>query len=310
MKTKIAICAVMAAVIITLIATLSPIFNVQNDSETLDIFIIDGQSNAAYTNVEGSVNLDVVNPSLGEPSQKLYYYGNTTRPTTYTDSDKNYSMRPIYSNGSYIIGGLVAPFAYYLSQSQHRDILVLDVGISAQSISNLIPGSTGGDWKVKIINEALGSISGYDHINMIGWSWLQGESDTTMAVNTYIDYFNQLEDFYKSINCPNCYIVKTRSAYGGNATIAQSMLILSDPNIHLGTDITETFTGTPLMLDGLHYSQEARIMIAEAVVKVIPIYNFGEWGGGKQVLAAIPVLIIIALIVAVAALIIKKGNEQ
>lgn len=288
---------VMTIVIIVLITAFTPLFHVQSDNETLDVFIIDGQSNAAYKNENGSVDLTTVNADLGTPSNKLYYYGNSTRPTMYNESDTNYAIRSIYTNGSYVVGGLVAPFAYYLSESQDRDILILDVGISAQSISNLVPGSTGGDWKINIISDALDSITGYDHINMLGWAWLQGESDRTMAVATYTGYFNELESYYASIKCPNCYIVKTRESVGGNATIAQAQLIASNPNVHLGTDITDTFTGTSYMLDNLHYSQAARILIAESVTEVIPIEHYGNNNTINTILGIIPIIIVCAVIV-------------
>lgn len=284
------------AVVVILIGSLVPLYDLQSDSETLDVFIIDGQSNAAYLNETGSVDLDVVNSTLGTPDHDLYYYGNSTRPTMFSDSDTDYQIRSIYSSGEYVVGGLVAPFAYYLSESQGRDILVLDVGISAQSITNLVPGSTGGDWKVDVIADALDAVSGYDHINMIGWTWLQGESDTSMAVSTYKSYFLDLEDYYKSIGCPNCYIVKTRDAYGGNATIAQTQLIASNAYIHLGTDMTEEFTGTDYMIDNLHYTQAARILIAEAVSEVIPVKSYGDWDSVNPLMAAIPMVLIIAVL--------------
>ena len=291
---------VLASVVVILLASFSPIFQIQGDEDTLDVFIIDGQSNAAYVNEVGSVDLDVVNDTLGTPDRSLFYYGSSIRPTMYSDSNTDYSIRPIYSDGEYKVGGLVAPFAYYLSEAQNRDVLVLDVGISAQSIVNLVPGSVGGNWKTKVISDALSSITGYDHVNLVGWAWLQGESDKTMAVNTYTGYFNDLEDYYSSIGCPNCYIVKTREAYGGNATIAQENLIATNPNIHLGTDITDTFTGTDYMLDNLHYSQAARIIIADKVVEVIPVENYGNWDSVNPILAAIPVVIILAMVVGVA----------
>lgn len=292
---------VLAAVVVILLASFSPIFQIQGDEDTLDVFIIDGQSNAAYVNQPGSVDVDVVNDTLGSPDRSLFYYGNSTRPTMYNESDTNYAIRPIYADGEYKVGGLVAPFAYYLSEAQDRDVLVLDVGISAQSIVNLVPGSVGGNWKTKVISDALSSITGYDHVNLVGWAWLQGESDKTMAVSTYTGYFNDLEDYYSSIGCPNCYIVKTRAIAGGNATIAQANLIASNPNIHLGTDITDTFTGTDYMIDGLHYSQAARIIIAEKVVEVIPVENYGNWDSVNPILAVIPVVIILAMVVGVAA---------
>lgn len=287
----------MITVIIILLASFLPLYHVRSDSSTLDVFIIDGQSNAAYVNQPESVDLTVVNDELGAPSHNLYYFGTSYRPTMFHDTITDYTIRPIYSDGSYVVGGLVAPFAYYLSEHQHRDVLVLDVGISAQSINNLVPGSVGGNWKMKVIADALDSISGYDTVNMIGWTWLQGESDTTMAVATYTNYFTDLEAYYASIDCSQCYIVKTREAYGGNATIAQAEIIESNPNVHLGTDITDTFTGTDYMIDNLHYTQAARILIADAVCDSIPIEYYGDFETANILLAAIPVVIICTVLV-------------
>ena len=296
----------MATIIVVLLASFAPLYHVRSDSDTLDVFVIDGQSNAAYANEPGSVDLTVVNSELGAPHHKLYYYGNTQRPTMYGQADTNYAIHPIYANGTYLVGGLVAPFAYYLSENQGRDILVLDVGVSGQSIANLVPGSVYGNWKMNILTAALGSISGYEHINLLGWAWLQGEADPTMAVSTYTAYFNDLEAYYASIGCPDCYIVKTREMYGGNATIAQANLIASNSHIHLGTDITDTFTGTAYMLDDVHYSQAARVIIAESVAEVVPIEHYGENGAADKLLAAIPVLIICALLLSIVTIFIRS----
>lgn len=295
---KIVTASVGVVMVVMVLIALMPAYHAPSDNTTLDVFIIDGQSNAAYQNVAGSVDMDVVNNSLGVPDHKLYYYGSEYRPTMYSDTVTTYAIHPLYTT-EYVMGGLVAPFAYYLSESQNRDILVLDVGISAQSISNLVPDSVGGEWKIKIVKDALNSISGYADINLIGWCWLQGESDINMPVATYKAYFNDLENWYKSIGCENCYIVKTREQYGGNATIAQAQLIQSNPNIHLGTDITDTFTGTSYMLDNLHYDQAARILIAESVTENIPIKVYGNWETVDMLISIIPLILISGVLIAI-----------
>jgi len=300
--------AILAVVGIVLLSAFIPLYHAPSDNNTLDVFIIDGQSNAAYSNVAGSVNLDVVNADLPTPSYNIYYYGNQTRPTMYNESDTNYGIHPIYSDGAYVVGGLVAPFAYYLSEKQQRDVMIINVGISAQSISNLVPGSIGGNWKMNIITNALDSVDNYPNINLIGWAWLQGESDINMPIATYTAYFNDLEDYYKSIDCPNGYIVKTREQYGGNATIAQNNIIATNPNIHLGTDITDTFTGTDYMLDDLHYNQAARIIIAENVVLNIPAVHYGDNNTVNTVIGLIPVLLIAGFIVGIVGMIVIRRD--
>lgn len=299
----------MVAVVTILIASFSPYFHVPDDEDTIDVLIIDGQSNAAYQTVAGTVNIGVVNATLGAPSHDAFYYGNSSRPTWYGEADTDYGIHTIYSdNGYYKVGGLVAPFGYYLTQKQDRDVLVIDVGISGQSISNLVPGSVGGNWKIDVIKGALDSITGYDNVNLLGWVWLQGEADTEMQISTYKSYFNDLEEWYSSIGCPNCYIVKTREITGGNATIAQSEIIASDPNVYLGTDITDSFTGTDYMLDNWHYSQAARIIIAEAVTETIPVKSYGDYDAINNILGVVPVILIIALVMGVAALMILKRD--
>ena len=294
--------SVAIAVAVVMLGAFAPSMYITSDGNILDVFIIDGQSNAAYSNVDGSVDLNLVNAELKAPSHDLYYYGTVHRPAMNHDTDVNYGIHRIY-DGSYKVGGLVAPFAYYLSELQGRDILVLDVGISAQSIANLVPGSSGGDWKMAIIADALNEVSGYEKINMLGWTWLQGESDTTMPVDDYIAYFKELQKYYSSIGAKECFIVKTRAQYGGNATLAQDYLIDHDPFVVLGTDVTETFTGTPYMLDNLHYSQAARIIISDKVAEVIPIDHFGDFDTANMYLAAIPTLIILSLILSAAILV-------
>lgn len=289
---------VLAVLIIAVLIPVITAVSAPPSDNVLEVVFIDGQSNGAYSNVAGSVDISLVNSELSEPATNLFYFG-TSVPTSGYASVNDCAIHPMYVDGEYTIGGLDAPLAYYLSEKTEKDVLVINISISAQSITNLVPGSTGGDWGISVVDKALSMITGYDSIKMVGWFWLQGESDKNMSVSTYENYFLKLDRYFNSIKAYDCYIIPVRESVGGNAHIAQINLINSYRTIHDATEIQNDFTlENGLLLDNLHYSQEARILLMEASVNSM---NFNEVNPYNYViLGIIPILIIAIPIVLIA----------
>lgn len=294
--------AIIVVISVLLVSMLSPLFVAicSPPGEMLDVVIIDGQSNGAYSNVGGSVDVSLVNNELSEPSHNIYYFGTASASTSNGMNINSCAIHKIYDNG-YIIGGLEAPLAYYLSEKTGHDVLVLNVSVSAQSITNLIPTSSYGQWGQTVIDKALSLVKDdYDEINMIGWLWLQGESDKNMQVSTYESYFMSLKQYFNSVGAHDSYIIPVRESVGGNAHTAQMNLIHDYPTIHLATEIQNDFTiANGMLLDNLHYSQEARILLMEASVSSISVPDSID-SKYYLLMGLIPMLILILPIIIVA----------
>lgn len=282
-------------IVVLVFSVMIPFYQVQEDSNTLDVVFIDGQSNAAP--YPTTIDLSVMNEELPAPTHNIYYYGTSSSVIYYPGNSWNdYGIYPAYKDGSYVVGSLDGPLAYYLSEKQGRDTLVINLAVSGSKVSELIPGQTKGDWGISVINHAMKEIKGYDHINIIGWIWGQGEWDATTDVDDYKTDFLKIDKYFKSIGAKECWIVKTRG--NGNAVISQNELIEEYPNIHMGTDITDTFTqANGLLVDSVHYSQAGRILVAESLSETIPIKSFDSVI--STIVDFIPILIAVGILLAI-----------
>lgn len=311
--TKITACIISVAVSIVIITSvLIPFCNVGNNSaNVLDVVIIDGQSNAAYRSV---FNAEELNEDYSQyiPTKNLYYYGTALRPVMYGYNLNDCDIHKTYNNG-WKIGGYEPLLSYNLSNRSNHDILIINVGIGAKSIEYLAPTGESGQWAFSVIEDALSKVQGYDNINMLCWIWAQGENDKDMPVDTYKQYFYSLQNSYKAIGANECYIIATRPYYGGNATTAQNELILSDPGVILGTNLSNTFTtGSAYLQYGepIHYSQIGRNVIALELGNIISVSEIQYSNEIKTILTAIPLIVVITLLLGVSVAIFKKINSS
>lgn len=262
------------------------------DPAELDVIIIDGQSNAEYSTNVARTNAGIID--LPSPTHKLMYYGTANYAEHYPGFD-NAEIWEMNRNNQWMIGGLEPYLAYVYSERSGHDVLTINVARGAMSISWLAPSGEGGEYAAEVITDALNKISGYRFVNMVGWVMLQGEHDKTMAVDTYKSYFLELADYFDSIGASQCYIGATREYYGGNATIAQKELSMEYSNIHLVTEISETFTEANGMLvsgDPIHYSQKGRNVMATELANGMGITDHGN----TDLLKVIPVMLLAALL--------------
>lgn len=291
----------------------------QSEDNTLDVVIIDGQSNAQYwgwyTNTICSPTI-VNETGLGAPEHKLYYYGDSTpvyygetyAAATYDTTLESYGIHEMYQDGAWVIGSYGPILAKELSERSGHDVLVIDVGVGAAPISWLSATGPGGVWADKIISDALDKLPENYHIDMLGMVWAQGESDASTAVDTYIDYFYRLyDDFNEKFGLEKVYIIKTRDAYGGNAITAQEQLAEENENIVIATSITDEFTTENgyLKADGIHYTQYGRNVIAEILGESIA---FEEHLDGEyfELMKIIPPIIILGILLGVVATVIRN----
>lgn len=286
-----------AVCIIAITAILLPITNELHSDEvsTIDIILIDGQSNGAYTGITSRCDPEIVNQNLGEPEHKAYFYGTPHYSSRVVNSDTK--IREMYRDGEWAIGGEEPGLAYYLMQKNHRDVLVLNIAKGATGIQELATGETWTNGKA-VIDAALAEIDQmYEAKNFVGWVLIHGEADRNNTVSYYEQYFNILDKNLAKSGFKECYIALPRFVYGLNAYNAMLDLANTNPTVHIATKITDTFTVQNGLLntDNLHYTQLGRLVLAEAVIDSIPANpNYDSDISG--LIQAIPVIVIIGVI--------------
>lgn len=286
---------------ILIVYLVCPIVENPNPSgNTLDVIIIDGQSNAEYNQY-----CDVNKVDLPVPDHKLLYYGTESAVNSYpgTSSTGVYEM---CRDGYWKIGGLEPALAYYYSLQTDHPVLTINVARGAMSISWL--ATDGVDYAKGVIADALGEIHGYK-INFVGWVMLQGEADKTMDVDTYKEYFLQLEDYYMSMGAGDCYIAKTREYWGGNSVTAQEQLCQEFSYIHMATTVSDTFEdGSPYVMPvSIHYTQLGRNVIGEDLGRYIAA---DQEMPGESILSIVPVVLVIAIVLAIAGFAITRKYDD
>lgn len=301
--------------LVLIVTLLIPFSVVKNDTDTLNVIVIDGQSNGAYWSV---CDPEVVQRDYDEvPKHNLYYYGTDTTPIiydngNYDESYKSYDIHSIWDDG-WKIGGYEPILANELSNRSNRDTLVINVAIPGFSVANLEPTGVGGIFGFNAIEDALSKINGYDHINFVGWIWIQGEADKLTPVNAYKYGFQNIENKFSELDFKNCYVVGVRDSYGGNSQIALTEIAETDPNVKFVTDIAETFTEENGLLssgDPIHFSQEGRDVIAKILGDEIPIRSNGETPVIiSNLIGVIPIFVIIGLIVTLVAVLIVRQRR-
>lgn len=265
-------------IIVLLTSLLLPIISdFGEDSKVADVVIIAGQSNAAYReSIPYRVDPNIATREL-PLSDSLYYYGTLTSPATYEiigdptydPTFESYSLHKMCRDSRYIIGGLEAPLGIGIHNITGHDVIVLNVAVSSATISWLDPDGVWGTFASGVISHAMDMINAkYHTVNKIGWVCLQGESDMNTSIDAYKTNFIRLMDYMDSFGFNNGYIVPPRESRGGNAYIAQYDLASEYNNLHISTNIQNSFTVENGLLygDDLHYTELGRIEIGKAVV--------------------------------------------
>ena len=298
--------------IILLGSFMVPVLKDVTDNDELDVLVITGQSNAAYReSVDYRVSPEVATANLSE-SGALYYYGTSTAPVayeiigdpTYDTTFESYSIQKMCNGNQYVIGGLEAPLGITIHNRTGNDVLVLNVAVSGAPIDWLSPSGKWGTFAAGVIEHALADVSGqYDKINKIGWICLQGEADSSTAIDTYKTKFMLMADYLGSMGFDTGYIVPSRTAQGGNSIIAQKELAEEYDNLYIVADgIPDTFTTANGLLytDGIHYTELGRIKIGIAAANAMELPSKSPISEMEPLILAIPVIILAALLIAVA----------
>lgn len=308
-------------VIIAVAVLLLPlVFSVSEDPDAwegnvLDVFIIDGQSNAAYSTSFADLSV-VAEDYPNAPSKKLLYYGTDEAPIryglpgspTYDTTFASYGIHEMYDDG-WKIGEYEPGLAYHISQRSNHDVLIINIAVPGASVEQLLPTGECGVYGFKVIELALDEVRDqYDTLNMLGYLWCQGEANSKTPIPQYEADFMKINTEMKKVGSDMCYIVEVRAIYG-NSVVAQRDLMHEYSNIVFGTDISNTFTIANGLMepDGAHYTQKGRDLISDIVGEKIDL-NEPKHTEVYAMLGAVGVVLIVGIVLAATGLIYIRRN--
>lgn len=267
-------------------------------NDTLAVVVIEGQSNAVYK----GLGVDLMNATYPIPDHNLYYYGNNNGPIyqvyntlNYDDTFRSYGIHSMFNGNSWKIGTPDAALAYEIQKKYDVDVLVINVGISGANINFLEPQSDGGKYITGMVSHALKDARAYGDVQKCGFAWIQGESNKTTPVATYINEFNtKIMPMNESLGLKHCYMVQTRPYNSGNAAIAQLQIASTNPNVTLASTAPSTFTieNGMLLSDNLHYTAEGFFVVGSQIGEKVTVSK-----PDYSLLLIIPTVAIIALAV-------------
>ncbi|CAJ0592366.1 unnamed protein product [Cylicocyclus nassatus] len=256
----------------------------------LDVFLLAGQSNAAYGVYEVSEAAPA--PEYGTS----YYFGTSTNPVYFLGStimSGTYSLAGMgaydmcNTSGTPKIGNVELPFAGEYTQYSGHDMYMINCGVSGTSISDWQPGEYCYTYALDVFTTAMEQIdvSQYSAVNLCSILWIQGENDAYMIATEYVDLFltmwASMQTWeYSSQHFEQIIISQTRYASAPNSSIAQKMLGDGDySGVYLGCTLANSFSTSSgsLVADGIDMKLingvltivVAIILVAVLVVPVI-----------------------------------------
>lgn len=275
------------------------------DDDDLYVFVVAGQSNAAYYNY----NVNIANEELPHiDSNMAFFYGTASKPVywgnhsydpTYDDTFTSYGWHDMVgSNGKYVIGNIDAAFASYFVKETGNRIYVINTAIPGQAISNMISGEEGNDYAQEVFTHAMAVVPDGYNIKMGSILFIQGESDSETPISTYESQFVDMFDSFKDFTHAKTLILsQTRPSDGVNSSQAQIQICETVPGVYLGSTAASTFiNGTPMMAgDGIHYSQKGDDIIGHDLVNCY-VKNLLPYKAPFEFMMIIPAIVIISIV--------------
>jgi hypothetical protein len=226
----------------------------------LDVYLLMGQSNAAYTHYDASSST-VTLPGTA------YFYG-TTQPLHTLNYHAYKEICTVKSmnapDGTQTVGNIEAPLAASLYESIGNKVLIVNGGVSGVKINTFTPGNINFLRASEVFCDAMERIDRtlYDP-TVRSYIWIQGESDALTPVETYKTLFLEIhEDLTGSgvgLFSPYDFDAGFISLIVGTNSSQAQIALTVDPedNLILGATSAPTFSIENGLLknDGVHYSQ-------------------------------------------------------
>lgn len=307
-----------AAVVIIVLAAASGLVVDATSDDDLYVFVIAGQSNAAYFNYNVNATNEEV-PII--PQGSAFYYGTATQPIyygrlsnpTYDTTFESYGFHDLIGDsGKYVIGNIEAPFASQFFKETGKSVYLINTAIPGQPIDNMIPGELGDDYARAVFSHAMSVIPNHYHVIMGSILFLQGESDSDTSVESYKTDFMKVFDSYKSFaKIDSILISETRPSDGVNSSVAQLELCDENDGIYLGSTAATGFVnGTRYMAgDGLHYSQYGDNVIGKDLANCYIENLYHSSMDFSNLWKIVPVLMIVCSISAVLITLVTNRND-
>lgn len=281
--------------------------------DTLDIVVLGGQSNAAYTLGTPRVDPEVTRENVPLPSTNCYYFGTDSRPVYHSTDLNGCTIHNMIQESQWHIGGEEAAIAYYLSEKTHDDVLVINVAVPGQSIDKFLPGTQYGDRIVEILDLALPMVPSHYSEIRCGFVWIQGEADKTTPIADYIADFDIIQGVFSGFGFDMCYMVQTRPSDSGNATAAQREIVETHPNVIMASYAPATFSvssGTLVEGNEIHYTQKGRDIVGEDLGTAIAAREASHLRelAGSEIILIIPVIVLLSIIAVVGYGMISRRN--
>lgn len=288
--------------------------DVKVDRAILDVYLMDGQSNAAYYDAD---------PSKADPAPRpgtVYYFGTADRPADSLDfATKGCAMHDmVSSDGTLAIGDKGPVFGARYNEITGHKVYYVTAAIGGKGIEAFQP-EDGEMWvhTKAILAAAMAELdaSKWEIVDR-AYLWIQGEANWQMTADRYKTRFLAMHDAilegdlgYRFDRCIIC-LPQTLKGDGGPRE-AQIELAQERPaTIIIGCDATKDFTKENGLLgsDGLHYSQLGDnivgVDLAEAAASSYGLYQ--PSGSLKTLMSVIPLLLIVGLIIIVVAEVVSR----
>lgn len=269
----------------------------------LDLFLFAGQSNAAYSQVPGSVDPSSASP-VPVPGTG-YYFGLESRYDRLFDSTTPIFRSLTDSDGGSAIGDKAPSFAASYNEATGSRVYFVCVAISGQSISNMDPnGGAGWDYAVRVVSAALEAVDDDLFIlNPRGYIWIQGESDVSMSAEEYAGRFDEMNSRIQSggwgIPMDHCFVSKLNSSYASaGSVLGMDMVVASDASVTYAASAWDFSISDGTMCDdGIHYTQAGdNIIGSELGTSCAEWYGPPDIGPTMQIIGVIPVLLAVSVV--------------
>lgn len=284
------------------------------DRATIDVYLMNGQSNAAYYDADTSR----VNP-VPAPGTS-YFYGTANRPADRLDfATKGCAMHDmVSSDGTPAIGDKGPVFgARYFEMTGHK-VYYINAAIGGKGIEAFQP-EDGEMWvhTKAILAAAMAELdaSKWEIVDR-SYLWIQGEANWHMAADRYKTHFLAMHDAilegglgFRFDKCIICLPQAPKGEEGPRE--AQIELAQEHPGaIIIGCDATEGFTKENGLLgsDGVHYSQKGDNIVGVALAKAAAeAYGLHQSETIKSLIGLAPLALIIVIICTAAKALIAKN---
>lgn len=277
----------------------------------LDVYYLNGQSNATYMPSTAQTNPEEAEPypGLGQGYFVNALSGWASRVAWYD------------SEGNKNVGNISPSFVADYYESTGHKVLFIQGGVAGRSILKFQPGEemynrTTGVMEMNYTSGLLSQTDKYN-INTVAMIWIQGEADAnSMTSEEYLGYFLTFWESYQTTAHPFDYcLISIMPETFPTIRSADFKLIESRGDMYLGADVTKTFTieNGLMASDDLHYTQKGRNLLGETLADNAEYYLTHQKtdyynGQYETLINIIPLMFLVSCVVGIVALMIRARD--